>query len=297
MNLPEITAKKIKDLKIQGARAIAAASLNCLKKYANGLKTAPPKIFNKKIRQAISSLKKSRPTEPLNQNFLNYLEKQLTGPENFIKSADRLTNLLSGAEKAIVKNGLGIIKYKQKILTHCHSSAVEAILKTAFKKKHFSVFNTETRPNYQGRITAKNLRLAGLPVTMVVDSAAPYLISPASGSKLMMDLIILGADAILPDGSVINKIGSFGIALAAKQSQTPLYIVATLLKYDADGIIDLEIRKTEEIWLKKPAGVKIINYAFDKIPATYITGIICEFGIIKPKAVRKLVKKHYPWIK
>ena len=69
------------------------------------------------------------------------------------------------------------------------------------------------------------------------------------------------------------------------------------MKYDSDGIIPIEIRPQEEIWPNKPKGLKIINFAFDTIPAKYITGIICEFGIIKPNHINKFVKKNYPWLK
>ncbi|MCX6785610.1 MAG: translation initiation factor eIF-2B [Candidatus Komeilibacteria bacterium] len=298
MNLPKITAKKIKDLKIQGAKAIAAASLNCLKKYAAGLKNASPTNFNKKIRQAIGLLKQARPTEPLNQNFLNYLAKQPLKAKTFIKSIEGLEKLLLKAEQATVKNGLKIIKAKQNIFTHCHSGTVEKLLKAAKQSgKKFKVYNTETRPLFQGRITAQKLSQAGINITTLVDSAAAYTISDKSGDKIKINLVLLGADVILPDGSVINKIGSFGISLAAQGSKIPLYIVAELLRFAPGGKIPLEIRSSQEVWPNKPKNDKIINFAFDKVPAKAITGFICEFGVIKPSRVKQYFKKHYLWLK
>lgn len=307
MNDLILTAQKIKDLKIQGARSIAVASLNSVKKYNRGFKSPNKNHYLKGLRQGIKILTLARPTEPLTYNLLNYLNDSLKknpgASLNNLKiavnrSLDRFLKMLDGGQQKIIKAGQPIIKNHQNIFTHCHSSTVEDILKKAWQnKKRFKIFNTETRPMFQGRITAKNLRKAGIPVTLVADSAAAFLISEHSGKKLMMDLVLLGADAVLPDGSVINKIGSFGIGLTAFTQKVPLYVVTTLLKYDTDGIIPIEIRPTEEIWPNKPKGLKIINFAFDKIPAKYIKGIICEFGIIKPREVKELVKKHYPWIK
>ena len=309
MNDVILTAQKIKDLKIQGARSIAVASLNSLQRIKEAKKHRPKadQPLAERIKEAIAILIKARPTEPLNYNCLNFIKKRLTIQQKtdgqslkkiINDSADYFLRLIENQQKAIVSHGQKIIRNKQKIFTHCHSSTVEAILKKAWQnKKRFQIYNTETRPMFQGRVTAKNLRKAGIPVTLVADSAAAFLISEHSGKKLMMDLVLLGADAVLPDGSVINKIGSFGIGLIANVQKVPLYVVTTLLKYDADGIIPIEIRPTEEIWPNKPKGLKIINFAFDKIPAKYIKGIICEFGIVKPNKVKQLVKKHYPWIK
>ncbi len=302
MESPQETSLKIKSLKIQGARAIALASLNTLKNYGRSQAGQPNKIFAELMLSAIKLLQKARPTEPLNYNCLNFLKHKLDlalkPTQTVEQTVNYLLNLLNQGDQKIIASAKKIIRSGQNIFTHCHSATVEKILLQAWQnKKRFQVFNTETRPNFQGRLTAKILRHNGLPVTMVADSAAAFLISRHSGKQLMMNLILLGADALLPDGSAINKIGSFGISLAARENKVPLYIIASLLKYDADGIIPLEIRPTEEIWPHKPKGLKIINFAFDKIPAQYITGIICEFGLIKPNKIKIYVKKHYPWIK
>jgi len=302
---PQQTVEKIKKIQIQGARAIAVASLNSLKSLAKD-KSAGKKELLTKVSRAIDQLKKARPTEPLNQNCLNFVKSQLKiyqasridQLKNVLNdSVNFLLNQLTSTDQEIISNGEKIIKSGQNIFTHCHSSTVEGILKSAWQhQKRFKVFNTETRPLFQGRITAKNLSRAKIPVTMVADNAASFLISETSGKDLMMGLVLLGADAILPDGSVINKIGSFGISQSAYFEKVPLYIVASLLKYDSDGIVPIEIRPSKEIWPQKPKGLKIINFAFDTVPAKYITGLVCEFGVIKPSQVKKLVRKNYPWL-
>lgn len=300
MNELEKTLKKIKDLKIQGANAVALASLNYLRKIRNSAKNHYLNRFNK----AVELLIQSRPTEPLNRNFLKFINRQVQlnknqPPRRLQKIVQQAVNYLLALneknQKLIVLNSQKIFRNKQKIFTHCHSSLVEKILIKA-KNKKIEVFNTETRPLFQGRIMANNLVKAGLPVTMVADSAASFLISSSSGKEIMMAAAILGADAILPDGSIINKIGSYGIGLSCFQARTPLYIACSLLKYDVNGLIAIEIRRNAEIWPNKPKGLKIINFAFDKIPAKFITGIITEFGILKPFRIKKTVKKHYSWL-
>jgi len=307
----QTTLEKIKKLQIQGANAIAMASLSLLEHenmetFENmGVKSLSIRYI-KKMKQTVKLLLQTRPTEPLNQNllsFINYqlkLGKQLPLPELKTKIGEAivyLKNLAENNQNRVISYGQSLIKNQNNIFTHCHSSSVEKILVKAKKSgKKFQVFNTETRPLFQGRKTAKNLLQEKIKVTMVADSAAGFLISDASGKDLMMDLVILGADAVLPNGSVINKIGSYGIASSAYLNKIPLYIACNLLKYDVDGIITIEIRAEEEIWPRKPKGLKIINFAFDKIPAKYIKGIITEFGIIKPVQVKATVKKHYPWL-
>ena len=101
---------------------------------------------------------------------------------------------------------------------------------------------------------------------MVADSSAAFLISHYSGRKLMMDKIILGADALLPDGTVINKIGSFGIGMVAYEERVPLYVATTLLKFHPKTWIKIEKRPSQEIWPEAPQKLKIINFAFDLIP-------------------------------
>jgi translation initiation factor 2B subunit (eIF-2B alpha/beta/delta family) len=130
---------------------------------------------------------------------------------------------------------------------------------------------------------------------MVVDSAAPFLISKESGRELMMDLVLIGCDTILPDGACFNKIGSFSIALSAHREKVPVYVAASLLKFSREWI-PIEMRREKEIWPGAPKGLEILNFAFDLVPREFISGYITEFGIIKPEHIYRTVKQHYPWL-
>jgi len=296
----------IKSLRIQGATAVAKFLIKSLSRYGDGIDTRNVSLWQRRCRKAANYLLAARPTEPLAQNGVDFIFSSLKKkkPVN-VKQAKRIfktaglefLSILKKAGELIIEEGEKIIRNDDDILTHCHSWLVEQILIKARKNgKKFRVYNTETRPLFQGRITARKLSGAGISTTMVTDSSAAFLISRYSGHDLMMDKIILGADAILRDGSVINKIGSFAIASAAYSEKKPLYIAAPLLKRRAHSWIKIERRSPREIWPNAPRDLRIINFAFDIIPAKYVTGIICEKGIIKPAEVSKYFKIIYPYL-
>lgn len=295
--------KDIKDIKIQGATDVCIATMEILKLLAIEYKNLNTNVFIDKIEKTGIKMAIVRQTEPMSQNAVKYVIHNLKNKtpkttneaiEKINKYCDEFIKLIKSNDQNIVKNGANIINPNNKILTHCHSSAVEKILINS-KSKNIRVFNTETRPLFQGRIMAENLTKAGIDTTMLVDSAADFFISKHSG-KLMMDKVIIGCDSISWNGSVANKIGSYGIGLACKCNNTPLYIAGNLLKVDSDNVINIEIREDSEIWKKRDKTFDIINLSFDYVPAEFITGIICEFGIIKPSEVKKIVQTNYPWL-
>lgn len=299
--------KDLLSVNIQGATQVARATLRALSHYIKSQKMPTTKADWKSLEKIQKDLASLRPTEPLARNisqwFIYELKKQTItlNKSNWNKVVEQLVlkleNYLNQAESKLSKAGVFALVSKRNIFTHCHSSLAEKILVAARRSgERFKVYNTETRPLFQGHITSNHLRRSKIPCVMVADSAAAWLVSDHSGDDVKINLVLLGADSIARDGSVLNKIGSFGIALAAYDSKIPVYIASTLLKADMKGESKIELRPLQELWPRAPRGTKIINYAFDRVPAKYITGIICEFGIVKPKQVIKLVKQHYPWL-
>jgi ribose 1,5-bisphosphate isomerase len=254
--------KDIKKIKIQGARNIAKAAL-----YAYSL------LPTKKTKD---KLIKARPTEPLLINVLNKFDK--LGYKKILEHFDK-------AQEKINLFALKIIKNKQVIFTHCHStSVVQALIYAKKKGRKFEVYNTETRPLYQGRKTASELRKAGIPVTQFVDAAARIALTKQQNTK-KANLVFFGADAILKD-SIINKIGSGMFAQIAYDNKIPVYILADSWEFTSK--VKLEERNFREIWEKAPRSVKIRNLAFEKVPKKYIKAIISELGILSlPKFVKK----------
>ena len=257
--------KKIKEVKIQGARNIAIA----------GIKAIKLKGFSAK------KLLSLRVTEPALRNGLKYAKK--FGVEKALEHFE-------GAEKKFVKYGIRKIPKKGIVFTHCHSSSVINVLKAAHDKgKKFEVYNTETRPKYQGRKTSKELLKHGIKVTEFIDAAAMKALKE---SKIM----IIGCDAILKDGRVINKIGSGMFAEIAYRLKVPVYIVTDSWKFSSRNV-KIEERDIKEVWKKAPHKLNIENPAFSIIGnPNYIKGIISELGILKPKKFVKKVKKIYKWI-
>ena len=243
----------IKNIKIQGARNIARSAI-----YAYSLIPA-----NKSKEKLISS----RPTEPMLQNVLSLVD---TVPYSLINEH------FDVAQEKINKNVFSLLKNGDLVFTHCHSTnVVNALIYAKKMGKKFEVYNTETRPLFQGRKTSKELSKQGIHVTEFVDSAMNIVLSGSQGFT-KPTAIFLGADALLKTG-VINKIGSELIAIIAKSYKIPVYVIADSWKFTSKSI-PLEQRKLEEVCDRAPKEIKIKNPAFEFINKKYISGIITELG-------------------
>jgi ribose 1,5-bisphosphate isomerase len=202
--------------------------------------------------------------------------------------------VLEESKEKIAEIGAKRIKNNSVILTHCHSSTVTSLLRKAKKDgKTFEVICTETRPLFQGRITAEEMLDSGVKTTFIVDSAARFFMNN-------VDLAIVGADAITSEGNVVNKIGTSMIALAAHEARTPFYVVSELLKFDPATVYGdyekIEERSAGEIWTNPPKTLIIRNPAFDVTRRDFIHGIVCEEGIVSPHSIAEVVRRKHPWI-
>ncbi len=254
--------REIKSLKIQSATTLARKAF-----YA--YKLIPTEESKKKLLSL-------RPTEPMLYNILNQYDKL---------SYKELTKKLEESQEKINEEVFRLIKDSSVIFTHCHAtSVIKALIYSRKKGKQFEVYNTETRPLYQGRKTSRELRRAGIKVTMFVDAAALTALTNSSEKKV--ELILLGADAITEKG-VINKIGSGMYAELAKLHKISLYIVSNSLKYTKKPI-RIEQRNPDEIWNNK--NIKIENPSFEIIPGELISGIITELGTLSFKNFLKKIK-------
>lgn len=306
--------KDIKSIKIQGATNIAKASIGALFEFSKKFKSKDIKSFGKEVEEIANELAWARPDEPLNQNLLNFILKNFKKDKNkdiskrivnFQKFCRDALDMILKNEESITANGIKLMDkiYERKgdkvlIFTHCNSSSVGKILTGAYKTGiAVKVYDSETRPRFQGRILAKYLAKAGVDVTMMTDSAAPFVISKNDPDRIDIDMVIIGADVVGMDGSVLNKIGSYSLALAAKSAGVPFYAATSLVKVRKDIIsyrnLEIEKRDPTELWQRSLKGLKVVNYAFDTVPPKYITGFITEFGIIKPKEIKKTVIKNY----
>jgi methylthioribose-1-phosphate isomerase len=189
------------------------------------------------------------------------------------------------------------------ILTHCNAgflatagrgTALSVLYEAKKQGKRFKVYADESRPLLQGaRLTAWELKQAGIDVTVICDNMAGALMSQGK-----IDMVIVGADRIAANGDAANKIGTYSLSILAKAHHIPFYIAAPSSTFDlktkSGRNIPIEQRPADEVRFcgsKKvtPDGVKIYNPAFDVTPAKNITAIITEKGVIERPNARKIL--------
>jgi len=246
----------IKEVKIQGARNVAKRAL-----YAYSL------FPTEKSKKELLS---SRPTEPMMWKVLD-LEKKF--------SHKKILKELESHQEKINKNVFSIINNGDLIYTHCHSTTVvDALIYAEENGKKFEVYNTETRPLFQGRKTFLQLKKADIRVTHFVDSSVEVIMNGRQGFK-KPDKFFIGADALQKEG-IINKIGSGLFAQIARSKNIPVYVLSDSWKFSKKKV-GLEKRKPEEVWKLKIKGTKqkIENPAFGFVDKKDITKIISEIGI------------------
>ena len=294
------TIDRIKNLKVQGAENVAIEAVKSLKEVVKESKSKNIAGILAEIHHAKNILFLTRPTEPCMRNALNYVLHDLNydDPVELAKEVclkvDEVLERFDKNQMIIAQIGSRKIGNGTVIFTHCHSSTILEILKKAKKQgKKFEVHNTETRPLYQGRVTAKEIAKLGIPVTHFVDAAARFALKKA-------DLMLIGADAITTEGKVINKIGSELYAEIANKYDIPIYACTDSWKFDVETVFgyeeEIEKRRGNEIWKNPPKGVTVNNFAFEKVSPSLITGIISELGIYKPHIFIQEVKVNNKWM-
>ncbi|MFX1236482.1 MAG: translation initiation factor eIF-2B [Promethearchaeota archaeon] len=302
--------KKIKSLEIQGATNVALSAINFLNEYAKRLKCNDIQDCYDKLIHAKDIIAEARPTEPAMRNGLNFITNKLKECIGSICVEDVSANIdsfktqyhdmLINSRKKIAEIGarrIPRIKGDAQfvVMTHCHSSLVTAILLEAKRqgKDNFKVINTETQPKLQGRRTAHELLNAGIEVIHVVDNAMRWVVSTFN-----VNLIIIGADSITSEGTVLNKIGSRLLALVAHEEHVPFYVASPLLKYNPKtsfGILEMiEMRDPDEVWKENHDKLTILNPAFETVSRRYIDGLITEAGIFASSHVQNYFEKLYP---
>lgn len=204
--------------------------------------------------------------------------------------------------KAIGRHGARLVKEGVSILTHCNAGGLATagygtalgVIRAAHEEgKNIRVFADETRPWLQGsRLTAWELMKEGIPVTLIADNMAGWLMK-----KGEIGMCVVGADRIAANGDTANKIGTYSVAVLAKENNIPFYVAAPtstldLTKETGDEIPIEERHALEMTHLQgvpiAPAGISVRNPAFDVTPGRYISGIITEKGVVTGDYARQL---------
>jgi methylthioribose-1-phosphate isomerase len=301
----------ITEMKVRGAPAIGVAGAYGIALGALGLQAGSKEEFRTKLKEVILAIAGTRPTA---RNLFMAIERMQrvadvnTDPERtiaaLVSEAVSIHAEEAEASRKMARFGAELIEDGFTVLTHCNTGPLAApgygtalgVIKYAWEQgKKLRVFADESRPRLQGaRLTAWELKQANIPFTLITDSMAGYFISRGE-----IDCAIVGADRIAANGDAANKIGTYTVAVLAKEHGIPFYIAAPTTT------VDLKIASGKEIPIEErdPAevtridGVNIApdstiaaNPAFDVTPHRYITAIITERGIIKEPYVEGLKK-------
>ena len=178
------------------------------------------------------------------------------------------------------------------VLTHCNSKAALGVIKAAHADgKDIRAYATESRPWRQGLLTIKDLSAAGVPTTLIIDSAVRWIMKE-------VDVVLVGADTICSNGALINKIGTSQVALAANEARVPFIVCAETYKFSPKTVygemVEIEERDASEVVDPRliPPKVSVRNPVFDATPAEYIDSIVTEVGLISPYAAYEVIVKE-----
>jgi methylthioribose-1-phosphate isomerase len=299
----EQMAEAIKTLRVRGAPLLGAAAAFgiAIAAYHSKAKTKPELLLE--IEAAGALIKRQRPTAV---NLFWGADRVLNMARSFKGDAEALkASVVAEAQKiadedaaqnyAIGKNGSVLINDGDTILTHCNAGELATVeygtalgvIRAAWAQgKKIKVIADETRPLLQGaRLTAYELKRDGIPVTLITDNMAGYVMS-----KGLVNKVIVGADRIVQD-AVFNKIGTYSVAVLAHEHGIPFYVAAPKSTFDLTckaSDVTIEERKPEEVThvgcqQTAPDGVKVMNPAFDATPLKYVSAIICESQIYYSK--------------
>jgi len=305
-------ASAIKEMRLRGAPLIGVAVAYGMALTAYHSKAKRRDTFLKELEETAETLRKTRPTAV---NLFWAVERILSRAKEargdiealrqaVINEAQKMADEDIEVNRRIGKHGSSLIAYGDVILTHCNAGSLAtvdhgtalAIIRAAWEEgKRINVVVDETRPMLQGaRLTAYELMRDGIPVTLITDNMAGYLMF-----KGLVNKVIVGADRIVRD-AVINKIGTYTVAVLAHEHRVPFYVAAPISTFDpshrARDII-IEERKPEEvthIGLERiaPQDVRVINPAFDITPLKYVEAIICEEGVMSRQNFKRYIEKQ-----
>jgi methylthioribose-1-phosphate isomerase len=295
----------IQRLAVRGAPAIGVAAAYGMLLDIQHLADKSPENVVGRAKEAAATLAKSRPTavnlmwalKRMDARANRDMGRKLSGAQ-ILDGLFEEAHAICAEDKATCAKlgdvGAQILEDGWTVLTHCNAGALATagigtalapLYRAKEQGKRIAVFVDETRPLLQGaRLTAWELGRAGIEVTLITDNMAGRVMFEGK-----IDAVFVGADRIARNGDTANKIGTYSLAVLAREHDIPFYVVAPLSTFDpsiADGSqIPIEQRAAEEVTQgfgvrTAPEGVKVYNPAFDVTPARLITGIVTEVGLI-----------------
>lgn len=302
-------AEAVQTMRIRGAPALAVAGGMGVALAAVRSRAKTRAQLVRDLKAASRKLELTRPTAVnLFVGVRRVLQAALRGngieemKKLAVEEAQRIAEEDININRRIGRHGAKLVPKHATILTHCNAGALATagygtalgVIRAAHEAgRRVRVMATETRPLLQGaRLTTLELTREGIPVTLIVDSAAGFFMSRGD-----VDLVVVGADRIAANGDTANKIGTRTLAILAHHHRIPFYVAAPLSTVDftlkTGREIPIEFRDPDEVnhfgsVSTAPGGVKALNPAFDITPSKLITAIITEHGVVNPSKLRKL---------
>jgi len=302
----QAVAAAIRDLRVRGAPAIGVTAAMGAALGAQSIRTNDFDVFLKQFLEVCACLGATRPTAVNLFWALERMKQAATTARHLsvaelkrrlVEESQRILDEDVAMNRAMGRHGAALVGQGQTILTHCNAGALATagygtalgVVRAAWEAgKQIQVLADETRPVLQGaRLTAWELMQDGIPVTVITDNMAGALMRQG-----LVHLCIVGADRIAANGDVANKIGTYSVAVLAKAHGIPFYVAAPSSTIDlatpSGEQIPIEQRQPAEVTRicgktqVAPAGVSVLNPAFDVTPADYVTAIITERGVFKP---------------
>jgi methylthioribose-1-phosphate isomerase len=304
-------AEAIRGMVVRGAPAIGVAAAMGIALGARDIIADTFESFYQQLCNVCEVMAKTRPTAV---NLFWAIERmKRTAEANREKDINTLREILREEAirieeedlaicRDIGKNGAELIPAEATILTHCNAGGLATagygtalgVIRAAHEAgKNIRVFADETRPWLQGaRLTCWELMKEEIPVTLISDNMAGFFMS-----KGEISCCVVGADRIAANGDTANKIGTYSVAVLARENNIPFYVAAPLSTFDlslkSGADIPIEERHAREVthlqgFPLAPEGVQVRNPAFDVTPARYITAIITEKGVVTGDYVNKL---------
>ncbi|MDE3059045.1 MAG: S-methyl-5-thioribose-1-phosphate isomerase [Bacteroidota bacterium] len=314
---PSVLAEAITSLKIRGAPALGVAAAYGLVLGLQHSKAEGWEKLTKSFEETASMLQSTRPTavnlswaiermrarlRQIHQSWglVSANQSECNSPRDIVGCLlDEAKAIHREDEEmcaAIGRYGNDLVPQRAAILTHCNTGALatggegtaQAIITTAAAQgKNISVYADETRPLLQGaRLTAWELQKQRIAVTLITDNAAAFVMK-----RKKIDLVVVGADRIAANGDTANKIGTYNVAIIAKEHGIPFYVAAPTSTIDVSllhgEMIPIEERQANEVTegfgtRSAPYGVNVFNPAFDITPGGLITAIVTERGVLRP---------------
>ena len=299
---PGQVAEAIKNMRVRGAPLLGAVAAFGLALAAVRSRARDPQELLSELEATAELIRSTRPTAV---NLFWALDRVLSAAKKaeggveaikaaVVEEAKRIAEEDVEMNKRIGLHGQELVPDGSTVLTHCNAGALATVgygtalgvIRAAVEAgKKIRVIATETRPLLHGaRLTAYELLRDGIPVTLITDNMVGYVMS-----RGMVDLVVVGADRIVRDG-VFNKIGTYTIAVLAKEHEVPFYVAAPSSTLDlgrSSGEVVIEERSPDEVTHVGPVriapeGVDVLNPAFDFTPMRYVTAIITEDGVFRP---------------